>query len=260
MILTGSVQASVETAINPDRLVLILPGTVSDAKQKRFPLDANGVHGVRLGLNSASPPVTRVVVDLDSAHPYTLNTEGNRITLRVQPSANAEVVVRHIPPAPAASAPLIGVFHRKPQTPASEPITAQAPIPVPPKFPPINFPEKQPASNPQPAASTASAAAPSAAHPKLGSLQQGTVFPGMGTPGAGTVPVAQNAPPIPSNSVTVETAQSADRTAAEKNTLVVKTAPDSNVTSGANPASSMTVNVTPYHRESCCGARAHWQQ
>ena len=143
VILTGSVQASVETAINPDRLVLILPGTVSDAKQKRFPLDANGVHGVRLGLNSASPPVTRVVVDLDSAHPYTLNTEGNRITLRVQPSANAEVVVRHMAPAPAATAPLIGVFHRKPQTPASEPITAQAPIPVPPKFPPINFPEKQ---------------------------------------------------------------------------------------------------------------------
>src|ERR1700751_2572898 len=89
VILTGTVKPSIETAINPDRLVLVLPGTLSDAKQKHFPLDANGVSGVRMGLNTANPPVTRVVVDLDSAHPYSLSSEGNTITLRVQPVESA---------------------------------------------------------------------------------------------------------------------------------------------------------------------------
>src|ERR1700751_3818535 len=64
VILTGAVKPTVETATNPDRLVLTLPGTLSDAKQKHFMLNANGVEGVRVGLNSANPPVTRVVGDM----------------------------------------------------------------------------------------------------------------------------------------------------------------------------------------------------
>jgi hypothetical protein len=241
VVLTGTVKASVETAINPDRLVLVLPGTVSDAKQKHFPLDANGVRAVRLGLNSANPPVTRVVVDLDRAHPYTLSADGKSITLRVQPSENAEVVVRHVGPAPAASAPLIGVFRRKPQPPAVDSTTAQAAIPVPPKFPPINFPEKQAGT---PAQATASAsAAPSAARPKLGSLQQGTVFPGMGTPGAGSVPTAQ----ISTNSTA---------TAAAQPELAVKTIPTSAAPASSTAPSSMSVSVATAQPASSAGAKS----
>src|SRR5215472_12470796 len=166
VILTGAVQPSVETAINPDRLVLILPGTLTDAKQKRYPLNQSGVQGVRLGLNTASPPVSRVVVDLESARPYVLSQEGNHIILRVQP-AEGSAAARNRGPVPAASAPLMGVFRRKPPAPPAETISAAAPIPVPEKLPPINFPEKPPASTLP--ASTASAApstpAPSAAYP-----------------------------------------------------------------------------------------------
>src|ERR1700757_1043816 len=116
VILTGAVKPTVETATNPDRLVLTLPGTLSDAKQKHFPLDANGVHGVRVGLNNANPPVTRVVVDMDSAHPYTVDTNGRSIVVHIQPTDSA-VASKHSGPVPAASAPLIGVFHRKPPAP-----------------------------------------------------------------------------------------------------------------------------------------------
>jgi len=192
IILTGEVKPAVETATNPDRLVLVLPGTLSDAKQKHFPLDANGVRGVRMGLNSANPPVTRVVVDLKEAHSYTLSADGKAITLRVQSTETAAAARRNGPP-PAASAPLMDVFHRKPQPAASNASVAPAPIPVPPKFPPINFPEKQPATSAAAAPTAVTpAATPSATHPKLGSLQQGTVFPGMGTPGTGAVPAMQN--------------------------------------------------------------------
>ncbi len=232
VVLTGAVKPTVETAINPDRLVLVLPGTISDAKQKHFPLDANGVRAVRLGLNSANPPVTRVVVDLDSAHPYTLSADGKSITLRVQPSENAEVVVRHVGPAPAASAPLLGVFRRKPQAPVTDSTTAQAPIPVPPKFPPINFPEKQAATS---APVTASASAkPSAARPKVGSLQQGTVFPGMGMPGAGSVP-----------SVQTSTGSVASIAAKPSSELAVKTVPTTPAPASAAAPSSMSVSVAP---------------
>jgi len=242
VVLTGTVKPTVETAINPDRLVLVLPGTISDAKQKHFPLDANGVRAVRLGLNSANPPVTRVVVDLDSAHPYTLSSDGKSITLRVQPSENAAVVVRHVGPAPAASAPLMGVFRRKPQAPATDTTTtAQAPIPVPPKFPPINFPEKQ-AAAPTPTTASASAT-PSAVRPKLGSLQQGTVFPGMGTPGAGSVPTAQT---------------TTDSSAAAKPNLelAVKTVPTSPAPASGAAPSSMSINVAPAQPASSATAKS----
>ena len=191
VILTGAVQPAVETATNPDRLVLTLPGTLSDAKQKHFLLNANGVHGVRVGLNNANPPVTRVVVDMDSALPYTVDTNGKTIVVHLQ-SGDSAVASKRTGPIPAASAPLIGVFHRKPPTPpVADQNAAQPPIPVPPKLPPINFPEKQPAATQATASTTPATATPSATHPKVGSLQQGTVFPGMGAPGAGSVPVAQ---------------------------------------------------------------------
>ncbi len=232
IILTGEVKPAVETATNPDRLVLVLPGTLSDAKQKHFPLDANGVRGVRMGLNSASPPVTRVVVDLKEAHPYTLSADGKAITLRVQSVETAST--RRNGPAPAASAPLLGVFHRKPEASASDnSSTAQAPIPVPPKFPPINFPEKQPA--PSTTASAPSATSnPSASRPKLGSLQQGTVFPGMGTPGAGTVPGTQGSAPAAST-LSAGTPTSVPAPSAG---LVVQTAPAAAVTAKNAPANA----------------------
>ena len=249
VILTGAVKPAVETATNPDRLVLVLPGTLSDAKQKHFPLDANGVRGVRMGLNSANPPVTRVVVDLDSAHPYTLSTDGKSITLRVQPSENAEVVVRHFGPAPAASAPLLGVFHRKPQAPASDAgsTAAQAPIPVPPKFPPINFPEKQPATSAQStAAPPPPISTPSATHPKLGSLQQGTVFPGMGTPGAGTVPATQTAAAAPNVAPTASASSPA--IVVQTNPALVSAQPAAAFAGAAangNPPTSIAVSIAP---------------
>ena len=257
VILTSAVKPSVETAINPDRLVLTLPGTLSDPKQKRFPLNANGVRAVRVGLNSASPPVTRVVVDMDSAHPYVVSSEGKSIILRVQGVQEAQTV-RHDGPAPAASAPLVDVFRHKPQ---AAPVpdtssTAQAPIPAPPKLPPLNFPENQPANNQE--VTTASDVKPSAAHPKLGSLQQGTVLPSMGTPGTGTVPPTRNSPteiraesPSAGTTVAGTTPAPGGNTPASQGTSALTTANANQTTvvigsaaaSTPNPASSMQVSI-----------------
>ena len=233
IMLTGAVQPSVETAINPDRLVLSLPGVISDAKQKRYPLNADGVRGVRMGLNNANPPVTRVVVDLDSALPYTMSADGKSIVLHVQAADTAAKSRQGA--VPAASAPLMDVFRRKPTPPAGDITTAQAPIPVPPKLPPIIYTEKP--ANAVQATASASPAKPSAAHPKLGSLQAGTVFPGMGTPGSGAVPRAETS---------ATTAKTAAPTASNglgiaSMTGGASTAPPAGA--GAPPVAAVNVNI-----------------
>jgi AMIN domain len=83
--LSAPVNPSVQIATKPDRLVLVLPNTLSRAQQQRVAVNDNGIRGVRMGLNSNNPPVTRVVVDLDEARSYALAPDGNKITLTVHP-------------------------------------------------------------------------------------------------------------------------------------------------------------------------------
>lgn len=83
--LTESVTPTVIIASNPDRLVLQLPNTAAPAKQQTVTVNQNGVKGVRVGLNQAAPPIARVVVDLNTVHPYQLAMNGSIITLTVLP-------------------------------------------------------------------------------------------------------------------------------------------------------------------------------
>src|ERR1700756_5535307 len=64
--LTGSVNPSVVIAKNPDRLVLELPNTATQAKQQHIAVNRDGVKDIRIGLKSAVPLLTRLVVDLDA--------------------------------------------------------------------------------------------------------------------------------------------------------------------------------------------------
>lgn len=83
--MTGAVSPRVLIAANPDRLVLELPNTQSAARQQHFAVNQQGVKDLRIGLTSSDPMITRLVVDLDCAHPYGLSTEGNTIALTVLP-------------------------------------------------------------------------------------------------------------------------------------------------------------------------------
>jgi hypothetical protein len=110
--LSAPVVPSVEVAQHPDRLVLKLPGTVSDAQQKRILVRQLGVRSVRFGLNHPNPPETHLVVDLDQEHPYKILTNGTKIILVVETprSVSAE---RRTGPAAAASGPLLGYPGRR---------------------------------------------------------------------------------------------------------------------------------------------------
>ena len=88
--LTGVVNPRVLIANNPDRLVLELPNTNAKARQLHIAVNQQGVKDLRIGLTSADPMITRLVVDLDCAHPYGLSTEGNTIALTVLPPVPGE--------------------------------------------------------------------------------------------------------------------------------------------------------------------------
>lgn len=107
--LTAPVSPAVTVATSPDRLVVDLPNTTASARQRRIAVNRNGVKRIRVGLNSTSPLVTRIVVDLDAAHPYELATAGNALILTVSTGgASARSEKRSGGAVPAANGRLMG--------------------------------------------------------------------------------------------------------------------------------------------------------
>jgi hypothetical protein len=181
--------ANVTLAKNPDRLVLDLPNVLSHPKQQQVAVNYKGVRRVRLGLNSADPPITRVVVDLDQTHPYVLRSDGNRVMLIVGAASNAIAGAGQGARAAGASGGLVGIFRRRPAAPPMDVGSDSAtglPTPPPPGAP-IKFPEEQ-AGNVASSTSASTPSRPTASHPDRASLQEGTVFPGLGSPGTGSGP------------------------------------------------------------------------
>src|SRR5271169_4458451 len=62
--LSSPVQASAETAVNPDRILLDLRGAITNGNTQKT-VNTDGVRRIRMGQHSTAPPVTRVVLDLD---------------------------------------------------------------------------------------------------------------------------------------------------------------------------------------------------
>jgi hypothetical protein len=67
----------------PDRLVIDFPGAAPGSQLRGLAVNQSGIKGVRVGLLTAEPPTTRVVVDLSNASPYQIVPNGNSVILRV---------------------------------------------------------------------------------------------------------------------------------------------------------------------------------
>ena len=144
--LSAPVSPSVETAENPDRILLDLPGVICTDNTKNVPVNVNGILRVRTGQHSTKPLVTRIVVDLDQAHPYTLRTDGSRVILTLGPTENAHRNSHSGAPVAATSGNLIGVFRRKKESISiAEDNGLNTPLPAPPPSPP--GPAFEPPSN-----------------------------------------------------------------------------------------------------------------
>ena len=214
--LSAPVKPSFETASNPDRILLDLPDTTSNDRVKTVSVNANGVRRVRTGQHSTSPLITRVVLDLDQAHPYTVNAEGNRIVVTISAVENARRPSQGAPVA-ATSGNLIGVFRRRRDTTA--PITEDSPA---------DFPSPAP-----PATTAGPAFEPPSTHPSVAAVP--AERPMAPVP---QIPVAPSQP-TPSQPIAVSPAHSASPTSSEQDQIASVVKPDTS-TSDLSAAS-----VTP---------------
>ena len=146
--LSSPVKASADTAVHPERILVDLPGATCDRTMEtmeKIEVNSNGVRRVRAAQHSVSPPIARIVLDMDQAHPYTLQSEGNRVILTVSPRSASRGAV-----APAVSGPVIGIFRRKQEAPARSTSDNSAPV---------GWPEPPPPTTPAPRATSTSTVA-----------------------------------------------------------------------------------------------------
>ena len=128
--LSAPVTPSVDTAQNPTRILLDFPDTRPGAAAKAISINDHGVRRVRAGQHSTAPLVTRVVVDLDQAHLYSVKKEGNRVILSIV--APDRAASRSVPVA-ATSGNLVGIFRRHHDAkPVSDTPVDTTPLPAPP--------------------------------------------------------------------------------------------------------------------------------
>jgi type IV pilus assembly protein PilQ len=80
---SGPLSGTATMVPNPDRLVVDVPGAVV-SRSRHIAIGADGIKAVRLGQNSAHPPVARLVVDLLAARDYQLVPQGNKIVLKLR--------------------------------------------------------------------------------------------------------------------------------------------------------------------------------
>ena len=81
--LSDSITPTLTFAKNPDRLIADFPNVSHKQPLQHIMVGKNGVERVRIGLNRASPPITRIVVDLDSLRPFTVEASGHRVLLNI---------------------------------------------------------------------------------------------------------------------------------------------------------------------------------
>jgi len=161
--LSAPVTPSVDTAVKPNRILLDLPETMPGTSPKAVPVNDNGVRQVRTGQHSTLPLVTRIVVDLDQLHLYSVTTEGNRIILSVV-APDKRAMSRSVPVA-ATGGNLAGIFrrHRDDKPATDTPTDTAVPAPPPAVAGPAFEPSKQNSSAPPvpPPAVAAASPAPS---------------------------------------------------------------------------------------------------
>jgi hypothetical protein len=142
-----SIVPQVQVISNPERLIIDIPGAVPGSALHGLTVNRGDVKRIRVGLFSAAPPITRIVLDLNSPESYRITpmSSGFTVTLvsgksiAAQTNAVAIHQAEGNPPADDDSPPTVGwvlqrVASARSNNPTHAPvikrIAANAPAPV----------------------------------------------------------------------------------------------------------------------------------
>src|SRR5215813_4276553 len=105
---SGPITPQAQVVTGPDRVILDFPNTVPGGELRNQVVNRGELKGVRVGRFSDNPPITRVVLDLKTAHGYQLFPSGKTVIVKLasadgtqsQPIAAQTAVVPVAPPPP----------------------------------------------------------------------------------------------------------------------------------------------------------------
>jgi len=78
-----------QTVPSPDRIVVDFPGALPAAELRPLKVNRGVLKGIRIGLFSANPPITRVVLDLTAPQSYQVFATRNAVMLKLNPTEAA---------------------------------------------------------------------------------------------------------------------------------------------------------------------------
>lgn len=85
VVATRPLTPKIQVVENPLRLVIDLPGSTIGSARTRIPFRNQQIKSIRLNQFQSSPPVSRIVLDLNAPVQYTWDAAGNRLNIRVRP-------------------------------------------------------------------------------------------------------------------------------------------------------------------------------
>jgi hypothetical protein len=93
---------SAQEVKSPERLVLDFPNTVPDAALRDVTVNRGDVKTIRVGLFTSDPPVTRVVIDLETAQKYQMFPSGKSVIVKFSRLESARPAIPQLQPATLA--------------------------------------------------------------------------------------------------------------------------------------------------------------
>jgi len=113
---TRSVTLRSQVTSDPDRLILDFADALPGAALRNQAIDRGQVKGIRVGLFTQNPPVTRVVIDLKSPQPYRIFPSGKTVIVKLttgeQRAAAGHLNNASYTPPPAQPAPTLAIEYK----------------------------------------------------------------------------------------------------------------------------------------------------
>jgi hypothetical protein len=129
---TQPLTAHTQTVTDPDRLIVDLPDALPGAGLHKVLVNRGNLRDVRVGLLSASPRITRVVLDLTSPTQYRVLPFGNTTVVKLgdESGSGSEAVAATTKPPAASTAKITSEVGTTPLPQASEPSRARWILPI----------------------------------------------------------------------------------------------------------------------------------